>query len=186
MAKLFFGYLVGILVYISIPLSVKAQIEQDRLELERERTQQELQLAREKLRLEERKAWISSITTIVPLVVAAGSIVYGVWSQRDQAEKERVRRQEEARLQFELKAAEIVFSDVKSPYGTKNKATALKALFGDRLPANFIASFDPEEHSSFLETIGQIGNFHNYGVVSGSLEKVESQDEESQEDSINP
>jgi hypothetical protein len=67
------------------------------------------------------------------LLVVAITVIAQLASDRSQARKD-----------FELNAAELVMAE-KKPIGTFNKARALKALFGDRLPSDFAENFKPAE-----------------------------------------
>jgi hypothetical protein len=69
----------------------------------------------------------------IPLLIASGTIAFNAWSQRQQA-----------RLQFELKAAELVMSS-PSPFAMRDRAEALAALFGGRFAEQLatIPNFDP-------------------------------------------
>ena len=112
------------------------------LEFEREK----LELEREKVKLERFKTWWTGIAIIIPLVVAIVTIGFTSQSQHDQAKLQLELQTQEAKTQFELKAAEIVMN-TESPLGAQIKAKALASLFPDRLPKNFAASFDPNLYS---------------------------------------
>jgi hypothetical protein len=76
---------------------------------------------------------------------------YSIWSFRKQATETARLQNDSAKLQFEIKAAEIAFSG-KSPKAVQNRGTVLKKMFGDRLPENFPAPFDAEAHGGGKET----------------------------------
>jgi hypothetical protein len=133
---------------------------------------QKLELEREKVRLERFKAWWTGISIIVPLLVAAISISFGMWSQSkqvmvqseiqaqqaklqsdmqaQQANLQAELQNQQARNQFEIKAAEIVMN-TEGPLGALRKAKALANLFPDRLPSNFAESFDPEVYTTLIK-----------------------------------
>lgn len=118
---------------------------------------EKLELEREKIRLERFKVWWTGISIMVPLLVAAVSISFGMWTQSQQAKFQSELQVQQAKLQlelqsqqarsqFELKAAEIVMN-TPSPIGAQTKARALANLFSERLPKNFAESFDPRMYS---------------------------------------
>jgi hypothetical protein len=83
------------------------------------------------------------------------TVGYSAWSFRKQTEqqnKQRIddakrleeQRVEDAKFQFELKAAEIAFMG-ETPLAVRDRAKALKAMFGDRLRDDFLSSYDPYE-----------------------------------------
>jgi hypothetical protein len=155
-----------IFVAMSVPSSepVLAQndthsnIEKQKLDLEN----QKLAVEREKLDVERGKAKWSAASTIVPLLGVLGTLIYSVWSFRKQmnnsatlqkeAAIETARLQNEsAKLQFEIKAAEIAFSGI-TPEAVTNRARVLKKIFEDRLPANFPATLEPKDHGGGKES----------------------------------
>jgi hypothetical protein len=75
----------------------------------------------------------TALTIIIPVLVAAATLGVGIYTQNQQA-----------RRTFELKVAELVMVDI-SPWGARNRARALKALFADTLPADFAADFNPSD-----------------------------------------
>jgi hypothetical protein len=135
--------------------------------------QQKLDLEYQKLEVERSKARWSAASTIVPLLAALGTLIYSVWSFRKQIKQtatlqkesaiatatlqkesasETARLQNEsAKLQFEIKAAEIAFSG-KTPEAVRNRASVLKTIFGDRLPENFPPTFDPKTYGGGKES----------------------------------
>ena len=107
----------------------------ERLQLERER----LQLERDRLAFDRQKhadsrgsEWIQAASVAVPLLVGALTLLIGVRNQANQA-----------KLQFELKAAEVV-ADAGGPHGMRSRALSLRALFPDRLRSDFAEAFDPK------------------------------------------
>jgi hypothetical protein len=138
------------------------QLQQDRLEFEKEKAIEDRKLERERLDFDKTKhnsdelnaksnARLSAIATIVPVLAACLTIGFGIWNYR-----------KGARLQFEIKAAEIAF-ERETAKAVQNRAIALKKMFGDRLPKGFPAPFDlaelggnkedPEGKLTFLELI---------------------------------
>ncbi len=122
---------------------------QTQLQFEREKFERTLEIEQAKLELEERKAWISALTTTVPLVAGFMSISFGAWSIYQQAKLQRETRKEQSQLQLELKIAEIVLNS-KNPVEVRNRARTMKALIGRHFPKDFeelITSFNPEEYT---------------------------------------
>lgn len=115
-----------------------------RLKLETEQAGFNRQLELQKLEMEKTKAWITGGSMMVPLMVAAFTLALGVWNQNQQARLQRETQERAERAQFELKAAELVLNE-KGPVGAKNKAKALQALFPDKLPKDFVSSFNPAD-----------------------------------------
>jgi hypothetical protein len=107
------------------------ELEFKKLELEKQR----IQLEQKKLEIERSKARWTSVSILVPLLVIAVTVGLNIWSQNQQA-----------RSDFEIKAAEIVLSADK-PSEASAKAKALQDLFPDRLPENFAESFQTEVYS---------------------------------------
>jgi hypothetical protein len=105
-------------------------------------------LEREKLNLEWLKLWVSGGAIAGPLLIATIGFWTAVTNQRNQEKLQRAAKEAEAKIQFELKAAEIVMAE-HSPYAAHGKARALKTLFPERLSAGFADSFRPE---NFLDT----------------------------------
>lgn len=89
-----------------------------------------LLLEREKIATERVKAWSTALSIFVPLLIAALTVVYNVRLQ-----------ERRARIDFELKAAEIVMS-ANSPTAAANKAAVLVELFPARLSPRFGEVFD--------------------------------------------
>lgn len=133
-------------------------IEQQRLDLERQKFESDTRLEKEKIQIEREKLtaipW-TAFSTIVPLLAVLFTIGYSVWSFRKQNEQQNAQRRadtkqlekqraEDARLQFEMKAAEIAFAG-ETPLAVGDRAKALKAMFVSRLPDNFLSDYDPHE-----------------------------------------
>jgi hypothetical protein len=135
--------------------------------------QQKLDIERQKLEVERTKASWSAVSTVVPLLAALGTLIYSVWSfrkqtnhtnklqkesaiatatlQKEAATETAALQNESAKLQFEIKAAEIAFSG-KTPEAVINRANVLKTIFGDRLPKDFPPTFDPKKHGGGKES----------------------------------
>src|SRR5437762_9183836 len=111
--------------------------------MDRELEFQKFELEKKKLRLEERK-FAAELRKIhltlwsigLPILLASISIIVGVIGQRQQA----------ATL-FELKAAEVVMS-ASDPDEAAGRAVAIKDLFGNRLPVDFVTRFRAEQYGS--------------------------------------
>ena len=113
----------------ALPVSTNPKTE---LELKLEN----LALEREKLRLEWFKAWWTGFSILIPLLIAAATLYFNGRTQLEQA-----------RIDFKLKAAEIVLN-TSGPSEAKNKAEALVNLFPAELPANFADNFAPTDYGS--------------------------------------
>lgn len=110
------------------PLESEGQqlaIEREKLAIEN----QKLDIEAEKLKVERFKAWSMGVSIFVPLLIAVLTIAYNVKLQ-----------EERARVDFELKAAEIVMA-ASSPAAATNKAIVLTELFPDRLSMHFRETF---------------------------------------------
>jgi hypothetical protein len=118
-------------------------IEREKLELEREKLdfeKQKFNVERSKLRWN----WSVIVTILAALATVAAATItarFGIESQNEQAKS-----------QFEIKAAEIVLQ-TRSPEEASDKAKALKSLFPNRLPENFAESFDPTKLASYSPDI---------------------------------
>jgi hypothetical protein len=137
-------------------------IEQQRLDFERQKfisdtnlEKEKIQLERDKQKVEQSKIPWTAFSTIVPLLAVLVTVVYSAWSFRkqtgqqneqriDDAKRLEEQRVEDAKLQFELKAAEIAFMG-ETPLAVRDRAKALKTMFGDRLRDDFLSSYDPYE-----------------------------------------
>jgi hypothetical protein len=125
--------------------STADQVAVDRLKHEISMFEFQRKLEVDKLEVERLKAWITGISYMVPLMVAALSFLMSVRSQAEQSRLQRESQEKTALAQFELKAAEIVLAE-KGPVGLLNKARALKALFPHRLPEDFVSKFNPADY----------------------------------------
>jgi hypothetical protein len=113
------------------------QLEQQKLAANAEIENKKLALEREKLEAQKSAAKWSALTTVIPLAIGIFSLVLSIRHQTKM-------QQDAARLQFEIKAAEIAFSG-KTPQAVANRTLALKQIFSERLPKNFATNFAPEE-----------------------------------------
>jgi hypothetical protein len=105
------------------------EIEREKLKLERDRFAFEQEKFRETQKTEKFKA----LMLFIPLLAAILTIAYSSYSSN-----------QEAKNNFELKAAEIVMN-ANGPLVTYHKAIAMKYLFNDSLPDDFAASFNPAD-----------------------------------------
>ena len=134
-------------------------IEQQRLELDRQKQLDELMLQKDdlslkkdQLRVQKSQVVWSALSTVIPLIAVLFTIGYNAWSFRKQTEQLNQQRTQDATLQFELKAAEIAFNG-GTPLSVRDRAKALKTMFGNRLSDNFLADYDP---SMFGEREGNL------------------------------
>ncbi len=143
-------------------------LQRERLRLDREKfasdeelEQKKLALQHESLKVEGSKASWAAFGVVVPLLAGLGTIAFGVWSLRKQAEfqanaaKEVAGFQAEAakkaaELQFEIKAAELSYAG-STPQAAMNRAKALQAMFPERLPSTFLNSFNPDKYGGDRE-----------------------------------
>jgi hypothetical protein len=121
-------------------------IEQEKLQLEREKHKTNLELEKQKLALEDKKAWISGASVLIPLLLGAISLAFGVWNHNKQAVLQREASNFQAAIQVQLKAAEIVLN-AKGPAEVRNKARAMKSLLKEHLPDKFAEEFNPSDFS---------------------------------------
>jgi hypothetical protein len=126
-------------------------LEGERLKLERDKFEEEKYRENKKLEQESTKAWLTAGSLVVPLLAALFTLSYSIWSFRRQLKENAIQQMEAAKLQFEIKAADIAFSGM-TPEAVRNRAAVLKKMFGDRLPENFPPPFDPKEHGGGIET----------------------------------
>ena len=112
-------------------------LEEERLKLEQAKVTLEIK----KLELDREKAKWSAIGTIVPIVVALTTIIYGVWSLGKTAQS-----------QFQSKVAELALA-APDAANAKDRARILAALFKELLPEAFhkrLEQMDPEKFGVFL------------------------------------
>ena len=86
-----------------------------------------LKLEFERIKVERFKAMGTFLSIVIPLIITALTIFYGVLMQNQQS-----------KTNFQIKAAEIVMN-AASPQAATNKAIVLSELFPDRLPKDFKA-----------------------------------------------
>jgi hypothetical protein len=89
-----------------------------------------LLLEREKISTERIKTWSTAASIFVPFLIAALMVVYNIHHQAEQA-----------KIDFQLKAAEIVMN-ASSPSAAANKAAVLVELFPEHLTTRFQKVFD--------------------------------------------
>ena len=129
--------------------SADLSLQQERLELEKQKSlldveieNKKLGIERDKLRIEEASSKWSALSAAGPLTIALGTLAFSIWSFRKQGRQQADMQLEAARLQFEIKAAEIAFSG-RTPKAVANRAKVLKAFFPNRLPDDFTQRFSP-------------------------------------------
>ena len=88
-----------------------------------------LKIEYEKLRIERFKAWGTVLSILVPLGVGVGTLIFSVILQNKRA-----------RIDFELKAAEIVMN-ADSPKAATYKSQVLTELFPEYLSRQFYETF---------------------------------------------
>jgi hypothetical protein len=115
------------------------RLQRDRLDFEREKSRAEAEREEKKLKIEESKVFWSAAATAGPFVIGIIAIVIGFWNQHRQNKH-----------QFELKAAEIVFTGT-TPQAVLSRGRALKAIFGSYLSRDFLGNFNPEEYGGYKE-----------------------------------
>jgi hypothetical protein len=129
-------------------------LQQERLELEKQKYlldvemgNKKLEIERDKLRIEEASSKWLALSAAGPLTIALGTLAFSIWSFRKQGRQQADMQLEAAKLQFEIKAAEIAFSG-RTPKAVANRAKVLKAFFPDRLPDDFTQRFSPDDFGS--------------------------------------
>ncbi|BCG03911.1 hypothetical protein PPGU19_084790 (plasmid) [Paraburkholderia sp. PGU19] len=125
-------------------------IENQKMELERKK------LANDNARidLDESKNWWAAASTIVPLLGVLATLAFSIYSFRKQQAMQIESQNETARLNFEIKAAEIAFEG-KSAYAVENRGRALRQIFSDRLRTDFLTNFNPDEFGGDAEPATQ-------------------------------
>lgn len=122
----------------------KLKLEKLKLQWEQEKAIADRKFELEKIELENRlnfKDIISGVSIIISVLIVIITLWANDQGQIKQEESDRNLAKLSAEYDFQLKAAEIVM-DSDSATETRNKAIALKRLFGDRLPKNFAENFD--------------------------------------------
>lgn len=140
----------------------KLQLDRDRLDFDKQKFMTENAIEKEKLQRDQSHEMWTALSTLLPFLAGFFTLGYSVWSFRRQATETARLQNESARLQFEMKAAEIAFAG-KTPTAVQNRAGVLKTMFGERLPGAFPAPFDvksygekdesPAEKLQFLELL---------------------------------
>ena len=137
----------------------EADFEGKKLELERQKIEFERYKFDQQQKTEIIKSLITSVSIIVPILIAALTIQNSIHLQDLQAQQESNLANLTASNDFMLKAAELVM-DADSPIGTQNRARALSALFPQYLGSNFANSFDAYQYG----VIPEEGGFPMYNV----------------------
>lgn len=133
-----------------------AAAERERLQVERDRVQVEKdknEIQKKQVEVEEKKVWWTAVATAAPFAGVLLTIFISVWTFRRQSTQQaeqwrsdaiqRDKQQAEAaRLQFDLKAAEIAFAG-KTPEAVRNRVMVLRELFKERVGVDFLGTFDP-------------------------------------------
>lgn len=114
-------------------------LDRDRLEFEKQKFAVETKRENDEFQKEKIQQYWSEASTMVPVIAALLTLVYGIWSFR-----------ETAKLQFFIKAAEIAFAG-KTPEAVENRAKLLKKIFGKRLPNDFPPTIEAGEHGGGKE-----------------------------------
>lgn len=109
----------------------------DLIKLEREKLEYQKELEKQKLDVERLKAWATGGSILIPLIL-------GVFTLAWQTRSANKLKDREAKDQFDLKAAEILFEG-DNTRATKNRAKALTVLFPNRFPVNFGDAFEPTQ-----------------------------------------
>src|SRR5258706_6868609 len=114
----------------SSPTTAEAEnlkLQRERLEFDKEKANLDNNRAERAITLERNKAILSAFATAVPLAAAALAIVFGFLSQKKQAKHQSDLNEAQARHQFELKAAEIIFAG-NTPQAMIRRGKALKKI----------------------------------------------------------
>ncbi len=124
-------------------------LQRERLEFDKQKfasdvniENKKLDIERDKLRIEGSSSKWSAVSAIAPWVIALFTLGFSLWSFRRQAQQQSAMQLAAAKLQFEIKAAELAFSG-KTARAVANRAKALKVIFPGRLPDNFAKDFSP-------------------------------------------
>jgi hypothetical protein len=139
----------------------EADTEGKKLELERQRMEFERYKFDQQKKIDIVKSAITSVSIIVPILIAALTIQNSIHLQDLHDKQESNLANLTARNDFMLKSAELVM-DADSPIGTQNRARALSALFPQYLGSNFANSFDASRYGVVLED----GEYPMYNVSS--------------------
>jgi hypothetical protein len=118
-------------------------LEREKLTHEQEKSVRDFALEREKLR------WTSvsiSLSIIVPLILGVGAYGVQIWLHGANEKLQLKSKEDNERLQFKLKAAEIAMNSRDSNQ-VEAKARMLKALFGTELSGFDPSHFNPKEYA---------------------------------------
>ena len=101
----------------------------------------ELDLRAREINIRERDSRFSVLSTLVALCAIAAPAWLAVWTLQAQ----RKMSDEQAKLQFQMKTAELALSGSDNAHQTHARARALRSLFSptDLLPKDFAERFDP-------------------------------------------
>jgi hypothetical protein len=116
----------AILAQPTQPTTTNAELDRARFEFDKQRFAAEQENEARRLAAENVKTYLSAVSIIVPILAVELTIWFTARSQREQAQ-----------VAFELKVAELAMAGSKDGYALKNKAEALKVMFGERLPPDF-------------------------------------------------
>ena len=114
----------------------------------------ELKLKQDELKFRQSEAaaqrWsedIKTYGTVLSVIVALVAVAVPVWGALRNISAQRDIASAQARLNFQMKAAELVLSNVENATQTREKARALADLFAEKsyLPPDFAARFDPKQ-----------------------------------------
>lgn len=132
-------------------------LQRERLELDKQKflsdtniENKKLEVERDKVQVERSTSKWSAFSAVAPLTIALGTLVFSIWSFHRQGRVQSSMQLEAAKLQFEIKAAEIAFSG-KTATAVVNRAKALKIIFPDRLPDDFTKGFSPTDFGANKE-----------------------------------
>jgi len=126
--------------------SIKGSVEEERLQVDKDKLAAETELERQRLEIEKSRLELdkaaakwSAMGPSIPLVVALLTLAYSIWSFGKQGKQ-----------QIELKAMEFVFQG-KTPEALQNRCRAMVSLLGGRLPKDFGTTFSPVDHGGGKE-----------------------------------
>jgi hypothetical protein len=107
-----------------------------------------------RIKLEESKNRWTAVSVILPVLGVLATLAFSIYSFKKQQRLQIDSQNETARLNFEIKAAEITFAG-KSPHAIRNRGRALRQLFSDRLHPDFLSNFRPEDFGGDAEPAPQ-------------------------------
>jgi hypothetical protein len=139
-----------------LPLTVAEtetiRLQREKFEFDKEKSKSDADRAERSITVEKSKAIWSAIATAFPLLAAALAIFFGFLSQNRQAKLQSQLNEAQAKSQFELKAAEIMFS-VTTPQAIIRRGRALKKIFGARLSNEFLGDLEPKDIGGDTEPV---------------------------------